>query len=132
MIGLDTNVLLRVLMDDGDPQVTVARAYFTRHCSEAESAFVSTVVLAETVWVLERSYRLDKREVMSVIELLLGTRQFLLAERDLVQSAFLLYSENSLGFTDAFIGEVDRAAGCSATATFDRKAAKLDGFELVR
>ncbi len=132
MIGLDTNVLIRVLMDDGDPQVTIARAYFTRHCGPEDPAFVSVVVLAETVWVLESRYRLSKREILSVLRQLLATPHFFLAERDAVRAAIALYSENSLGFADALIAELNRRAGCSATATFDRRAAKQDGFALVR
>ena len=132
MIGLDTNVLIRVLMDDGDPQVAVARAYFTRHCSADDPAFVSVVVLAETAWVLESRYRLSKPEILSVLEQLLATPHFFLAERDAVRAAVAVYAQNSLDFADALIAELNRRAGCSATVTFDRKAARLDGFALLR
>jgi len=132
VIGLDTNVLIRVLMDDGDPQVTVARAYFMRHCSAENPAFVSLVVLAETVWVLESRYRLTKQEILSVLQQLLSAPHFLLAESDVVRAAVAVYAKNSLDFSDALIVALNRRAGCSATATFDRKAARLDGFALLR
>ncbi len=132
MIGLDTNVLLRIVMDDGDPQVALARSFFSRHCSAEAPAFIDVVVLVELVWLMESRYRLSKNEILSVLDSLLTAPHFLVAEYDAVRAARVVYLKNSSDFADALLGEINRRAGCSATATFDRKAARLDGFTLVR
>ncbi len=132
MIGLDTNVLLRVLIEDGDPQSAAARDFLAAECSAADPAFINTVVLVEVVWVLVRRYAYGKAEVVRTIEALLAAPAIAFANEELVRSALKLYSRQSIGFSDAVIGEINRAASCSVTATFDRKAAKTDCFELVR
>ena len=132
MIGLDTNVLLRVLVDDDDPQAALARKYLAAECDAANPTLINTIVLVEVVWVLTRRYGYAKPDIVRTIDALLAAPEFAFADRELVRSALKTYSRQSIGFTDAMIAEINRAAGCSATVTFDRKAAKLDGFALVR
>jgi len=132
VIGLDTNVLLRVLVDDGDPQTVQARNYLAAECSAANPAFINAVVLADAVWVLTRSYAYGKAQIIQTLDGLLAARAIVFDDQDLVRSALKAYAGSSMGFTDALIGERNRAAGCAATATFDRKAARLTGFALVR
>jgi predicted nucleic-acid-binding protein len=55
MVAIDTNVLLRVLVDDDAAQATRARRWMTRH--EDEGILVDQVVLVELVWVLRARYR---------------------------------------------------------------------------
>ena len=52
----------------------------------------------------------------------------MLEDRDAVRAALRTFVDRNVDFADALIGEVNRARGCEATATFDHKAAKLDGF----
>ncbi|MEW6168308.1 MAG: PIN domain-containing protein, partial [Pseudomonadota bacterium] len=67
MIGLDTNVLVRLLTRDDEEQAEKARALLDRHADEDGALFVSDVVLVELVWTLERSYGLAKQEIARTV-----------------------------------------------------------------
>ncbi|MEA2987840.1 MAG: hypothetical protein QOG83_551 [Alphaproteobacteria bacterium] len=60
------------------------------------------------------------------MEGLLAGNDRIVEHHDAVRASLEDYKQGRLDFTDALIGQVNR--GCAATATFDRKASKLDGF----
>ena len=128
MIGLDTNVLLRLFVDDDPIQGRQAREFVASRCDPDNPAFVDRVALCEMVWVLSAGYGFGKAEIAGVIRKLLGSLDTVLEDGDAVQAALQSFQAGGADFADALIGEVNRVRGCEATATFDRKAAKLDGF----
>jgi predicted nucleic-acid-binding protein len=131
MTGLDTNVLVRILTADDEAQTAEAARFIGQQCSSMSPGFVSTIVLTELVWVLGGSYAYGRREITSAIETLLASRDLAVEAEDQVRAALRTFAKSSCDYIDALIGEINRARGCEATATFDRKAAKLDGFVLV-
>lgn len=131
MIGLDTNVLVRLLTNDDKAQARRARDYLARNCSAESPAFVSNVALAETFWVLRSVYGLEHDDIASAFSALFATREILFEDAEAVRRAWLAYARSDADFADSLIGAVDQANGCEATITFDRKAAKLDGFRLL-
>lgn len=126
MIELDTNVLVRLLVDDeGAPaQVAQARA---RVAGEQAVAVGSSVFL-ETMWVLERSYRLPRKEVLRVANLLLGQPRFHFAEREWLLAAVECLREGNIGFGDALALAHARGSG-NTLLTFDRKLGRCAGVE---
>jgi predicted nucleic-acid-binding protein len=128
MIGLDTNVLVRLLVADDPGQTAKARQFVGRHCSPQSPGFINSVVLAELVWVLDSVYRFSRLEIAAAIEKLLAGGDRIVEHHDEVRAALAEYRAGGIGFTDAIIVHINRACGCAATATFDRKAMKLDGF----
>jgi predicted nucleic-acid-binding protein len=132
VIGLDTNALVRLLVADDPIQAAQVRNFIERHCSTETPGFIGCVVLAETVWVLESVYGMDRTDIARVVEQLLATPELLLQDHALVRASLDAFAKSSIGFTDMLIAEINRANGCDTTATFDRKAAKFDGFTLVR
>ena len=131
MIGLDTNVLARLFVDDDPRQARAARKFVGERCNEQNPAFVDRVALCELVWVLSYSHGYDRAEITGVVARLLGSQEILLEDADAVDAALRTFSSRNVDFADALIGEVNRARGCEATATFDRKAAKLQDFVRV-
>ena len=131
MIGLDTNVLAHLFIDDDPVQARGAREFVARRCNERERAFVDRVALCELVWVLSYSHGYEQKEIASVIERILENQVMMLEDTDAVRAALHLFVRRNIDFADALIGEVNRQRGCQATATFDRKAARLDGFVRV-
>ena len=81
--------------------------------------------------VLTRGHGYDRANVVRVVGRLLGSQELLLEDGELVRSALQSYEVSGIDFPDALMGKVDLAHGCEATATFDRKAAKLEGFVSV-
>jgi predicted nucleic-acid-binding protein len=128
MIGLDTNVIVRLFVDDDPNQVEAARRLVASRCSRDHPGFIDRVALCELIWVLASVHGYRREEIADVIERLLESRDMRLEDNDLVRGALQDYRATSVDFADILIGEVNRARGCEATATFDRRAAKLKGF----
>ena len=123
MIGLDTNVLIRLLTGDDQVAQAKARAFIQRSCSPDAPAYVNRVVLVETVWVLESTYAYTRQQVAEAIDVLLRTSTIETEQSDSVWSALRAYRKGA-DFADVIIADVNLRAGCSKTMTFDRKAAK--------
>lgn len=131
MIGLDTNVIVRLFVDDDPRQAQFARRLVADKCSENDPGFIDRVALCELIWVLTSVHGYRRAAVADVIELLLENRDMRLEDADAVGDALLEYRTAGVEFSDILIGKINLARGCAATATFDRKAAKLKGFVRV-
>lgn len=130
MIGLDTNVLVRYLAQD-DTKQTAAVTRLFESLSTASPAFVSQVVLVETVWVLQSHYATDASQVAQVVETLLRTEVIQVERADVVWQALRRFRQGQGDFPDALVVELARAAGCKQTYSFDRGAVKRCGMTLV-
>jgi predicted nucleic-acid-binding protein len=128
VIGLDTNVLVRLFVEDDAKQAKSARTFVKTRCSMEQPGFVDRVALCEMVWVLGRAHGYARAAIADIVEALLASTDMILEDEALVRSATRAYRDRAIDFADALIGGVNRARGCEATATFDRTAAKLDGF----
>lgn len=131
MIGLDSNILVRYLVQDDPVQSLKTADVIRRSLTKAEPGFVSVVALAETVWVLERSYHFTDSEVAAAVEEILKTDALHVEH---AEEAFTAMASLKVGlgdFADALIGAINAQSGCSRTITFDRKALRLPGFELL-
>jgi predicted nucleic-acid-binding protein len=128
MIGLDTNILVRLLVEDDPVQTVEAKHFIDSRCSPETPGFINCVVLAELVWVLDSVYRFRRAEIAAAIERLLHGRDRVVEYQDDVKDVLAEYRSGGIDFTDAIIARINLARGCEATATFDRRAAKLKGF----
>lgn len=127
MRAVDTNVLVRLLARDDSAQTAAAEAFISR------GAWVSHLVLVETVWVLESVYDVDARGRAKAIEMLLNHRELTIQDPEVVERAIgHLRKRPSLGFSDCLVLESARKAGHGPLGTFDRELAKVGGAELLR
>ena len=131
MIGLDSNILIRYLAQDDSEQSPKATALIERTLTEDNPGFVSVVAMAETVWVLERVYRLTAQDVATSVERMLQADVLVVENEQEVLTAMIALQEGRGSFADALIGALGDKSGCSHTLTFDRKAARLAGFALA-
>jgi predicted nucleic-acid-binding protein len=132
MIGIDTNVLVRHLVGDDPVRARLAERFLSQRCSAEEPGFVNRIVLCELAWTLERTYGYPRPDIARAIEQLLFAGELHVEDREHVQGAVQAYRRGGIGFSDALIAGINRAAGCEATATFDRKAAKAAGFVAIK
>lgn len=123
MRAADTNVLVRLVTRDNEIQLAVASA-FVRN-----AVWVSHLVLAETVWVLQRAYHFEPARIASTVDLFLHHEAVTLQEADVVTAALDLYRETKVGFSDCLVLEIARKAGHLPLGTFDRNLSNLDGAE---
>ena len=131
MIGLDTNILVRYLTQDDPVQSAKAAEIFERRLTEKNLGFVSVVAMVETVWVLDRAYFLTAQEIATAIERLLQVEVLAIENEQEVFTAMVALKRGRGSFADALIAELGARVGCTRTLTFDRKATRLPGFELV-
>lgn len=120
MIALDTNVLLRLLLQDDASQVSKARKELEPFDDSAEGIFINDVVLAETLWTLRGRYRLSKDDLLLALRGLLDTAAFAFENRTVIQAAVSIYEASAADFSDCLVAAKNAAAGCEYTATFDR------------
>ena len=132
MIGLDTNILVRLLVVDDRQQADLARKFVKERCTVEEPGFISLLVICELVWTLGRTYGFGQAEVAAAIESILHDPILKVESHPQVMMALQRLRKEGADFPDSLVAEVNRAHGCNVTATFDRKAAKLDDFVLVR
>lgn len=130
MIALDTNVLVRFLVQDDPLQAQLATQIIDQLTDDAQG-FVSREVLIELVWVLERAYRLGRADIAVALDGLLSATELDIEGTDEVAPALELYRNDGFGFADLMIAVAARRAGASDLVTFDRKAAKLSGVRLL-
>jgi predicted nucleic-acid-binding protein len=131
MIGLDTNIFVRYLTQDDAVQSPRATEIIERQLTVTNPGFVSVVVMAEIVWVLDRAYGFAALEIAAVIERMLQLT-VLVVENEQEVFAAMVALKNGLGaFADALIAELGAKAGCVHTLTFDNKAVRLPGFKLA-
>lgn len=128
MIALDTNILVRYLVQDDPVQADRAVRLFENELSSAESGFISLPVLCEMLWTLRSRYSRNPEQLRAIVAGLLKSREIVVDQADLVQAALI---HREIGLTDAIIHELGRRSGCERTVTFDRDFAKLEGVELL-
>ena len=125
MIGLDTNVLVRYIVEDDEKQAELARIAIEEKCSAGDPGFVSLMVLCEIVWVLQRAYTCSRVQIAEVLMNLLLTETLLIEYHDIAWQAYHDYYDGNADYADCLISRLNHAKGCSTTYTFDKKAAKL-------
>jgi predicted nucleic-acid-binding protein len=129
MIGLDTNVILRYLLQDDPKQTRQANQIVERQLSEQNPGFISLVTVLEIVWVLRSLLKQTSSQIASHLENLLTADSLEVQNEQQVFEAVYALKRGTGEFEDALIGALNAWAGCSHTLTFDRKAARLPHFQ---
>lgn len=129
MIGLDTNVLVRYLVQDHPAQARKATDVIEK--GEEGSFFIASVVACELVWVMESAYGHGRDVVVPVLEQILRTGQFRFEDKDLLWQALTDYRTGRADFSDYVIGRMGARAGCLRTLTFDRSLKRSSNFEVL-
>ena len=129
MIGIDTNVLVRHLVQDDLRQSREATRVIAKQCTRDDPGFINRIVLCELVWVLESAYGYPKDIIVDVLEKLLRTSQLKIEDAQSAWTAFRMYQKGKADYADCLLGVTNRLAGCGSTVTFDQAAMKLEGFQ---
>lgn len=125
MIGLDTNVIVRYLVQDEPEQSGKANHLIEKAVANNEIFWISQITLCEIIWVLERCYGSSKIELIHVIKQLLQTQQIRVEHDGVARQALRDFEHNDgVDFSDCLIGRQNSSNNCSFTYTFDKKAAK--------
>jgi predicted nucleic-acid-binding protein len=131
MNGLDTNVLVRYLTQDDPVQSRKATELIERRFTRERPGFISLVTMAETVWVLGSVYELPHRQIANTVERILQADTLSVQNEQQVFTAMVALRQGWGTFADALIAALGTWAGCDSTLTFDKKAQRIAGFELL-
>jgi predicted nucleic-acid-binding protein len=127
MHSVDTNVLVRLLVRDEAAQVTAAEAFV------AKGAWVSHLVLAETLWVLDAVYHRSPAQIAAAVGRMLNHRELTLQDADVVAAALEHFrARPALGFSDCLVFAIANKAGHLPLGTFDRNLAKIEGTQRLQ
>ncbi len=131
MKAIDTNVLVRFLVNDDPAQAEQVRQLFADAEQQRAVLFLPLLVLLETIWVLESAYEVQRPDLIDALDdlLLLPILQF--EQRDAVQATLAMATTHCVDLPDMLIAQSARKSGCEQVLTFDRKAARSDVFELL-
>lgn len=129
MIGLDTHVVVRYLVQDEPDQSALASSVIDA-LTEKDPGFLSLVTVVELYWVLRRAYKVSITRCAELVEGLLDARE-LRVDQDSIARAALKASREGPDFADAVIAELGRIAGCEHTVTFDQRAAQSKEMQLL-
>jgi len=132
MRAVDTNVLVRYLVQDDAVQGRKAAAFIEQAAKTNEQILIGNIVLCEMVWVLDSAYGYAQHEIIEGIDKLLQTSTFAFENKDIVRAALEEFRTISkVDFSDCLIGRLHKAVGCEPTATFDTALRKLHTFRLL-
>ena len=122
MVALDTNVIVRYIVQDDPQQAKAATRIFEREISRRNKGFISCIALCETLWVLGRGYKQSKDKLIEILTTILGIDNLEIEHRDLVRGALGDFRGGTADFSDYLLARIGKAAGASGTYTFDKNA----------
>lgn len=124
MISLDTNVMVRIFVDD--PKCPEQNSKARQIVSKYETVYVAQIVQVETVWVLSRAYGFSRADIERVLESMLNNSAFRLENETIFAAALQLYSSSNIDFADALILQSSVQQNLKLLS-FDRKLQKQQG-----
>jgi predicted nucleic-acid-binding protein len=130
VIGLDTNILVRYIVQD-DPIQSPKATALIEQLSETEPGFISLVSIVELVWVIQGCYSATKAETVAILDKLLRVRTLCVENAEIVFNSVRSYARSNADFADCLIERSAHHANCTRTMTFDQKAAKTAGMHLL-
>ena len=130
MTGIDTNILVRLFVqDDRDQSIRVDT--LLQKLSSNHPGFVPSVALAELAWVLRTRYGVSKPQIIGHIQQLLDSPEIVLENEAALKQALRRFGNTNADFADCLIERVSHHAGCTHTVTFDIAASKSTGMVLL-
>ena len=131
MKALDTNVLVRFLVKDDEPQAKKVYTLFKQAETDKNYFFVPLLVALETIWVLDSVYEIPRKEILDAINEILLMPILKFEAQPTIQRFIFLARENKIDLSDVLIACAAKISGCERILTFDKRASKFELFELI-
>ncbi len=131
MAALDTNVLIRFLVQDDAAQSTAARKLIRKRVNEAQTLFVAVTVSLELEWVLRSNFKFEKQAVVQTRSDLLSSAELSFESESTLELALLQHAKTLADSSDCLHAALATAANSGPLWTLDKAAAKVDGARLL-
>ena len=118
---IDTNVLLRYLLDDIPEQADAVESLLLQAAQGQLTLHTNALVLAEIIWTCESYYQLPKHDIKDMLLMILNTPGLEVSDRELITEAIFAYADENIDFVDAFNGCWMKQQGIETIYTFDQK-----------
>ena len=130
---IDTSVILRLLVKDDDIKRKAVERLLKEAINKGEALYVLPVALMETVFVLEKVYKIDRKKIREMLEAILNTPVLRFEMGDIFRKAIKVYEEKNIKFADAVMGYWGLEKGFSTVYTYDEKDFKrIEGLEVKK
>lgn len=136
-IGIDTNVLVRYITQDDVIQSKIA-SDFLESLTTHNQGFINNTVVVELIWVLSRSYKKTREQIIVILDELFAMHVFEFENRELLLDVLQIYQATKADFSDLLICKINQSSHCQKTMTFDKTAfneagmtALTDDFKIV-
>jgi predicted nucleic-acid-binding protein len=129
--ALDTNVLVRYVVQDDAGQLAAAKRLISRCVADGQWLFIPVTVILEFEWVLRSSFGYPRSDVLHVLSSLLSAAELSFESERALEVALQLFRESSADFADCLHVALASQAGEQPLWTFDKAAAKVDGARLL-
>ena len=131
MQGIDTNILVRYIVQDDPQQSALAGDLIEKRFTAENPAYINRIVLCELVWVLSAAYNFERSQIARALRQVLLTDSFRVEDHSVAWEALADYAAGSADYADVLIARGNREAGVETTLTFDKAAATGPHFTLV-
>jgi uncharacterized protein len=129
---IDTNLLVRYLTEDDPSKANDVKRLLLKATQGEVRILIPSIVIAELVWVLQSFYKLDRSEIVPLLNAILHTKGVEVSDKPVVSDAVALYRDGTTDFIDAWIVAFARSADVRVIFTFDRKHFKgIEGIEML-
>jgi len=129
MTGIDSNILVRYIVQDDIEQARKATRLIESKCNVQSPGYINIIVLCELVWVLKRAYGYKKRVIVDVLSTLLSVQEIRVERSAEVSIALEAFASGKADFVDYLIAVINNQKGCDFTYTLDGAAAQYKGFK---
>lgn len=124
---VDTNILVRHLT--GDPPAMATRA--TAYLAEASELFLTDLIVAETVYVLESFYEAPGEQVAAAMRSLVSMRSVVTVDPALLLRSIEVHENDRLDFAEAYLVACAESTGVGRVASFDRAIDRVDTVDRI-
>ena len=131
MASLDTNVLVRYLVQEDERQTALAKKLIRAAVRAGETLYIPITVMLELEWVLRSNFRFSKEQVTTTLSSLLASSELSFESEAAAEIALALYRKTAADFADCVHTALAHVAGESPLWTFDRAASRVDGAKLL-
>jgi predicted nucleic-acid-binding protein len=131
MKALDTNVLVRFLVKDDEPQAKKVYTLFKQAEADKNYFYVPLLVVLETIWVLDSVYEIPRKAILDSVNEILLMPILKFEAQPTIKRFIFLARENKIDLSDVLIACTAKISGCEKILTFDKKASKFEFFELI-
>ena len=129
MIGLDTNILVRYILNDDPVWSQSAQNFIDNACTIDNPGYINFVVLAELMWLLSNQPSWGRVELATVVDQLLRADNLEIEDPELLEIALSKFRSGKADFADYLIAGLNEKANAAPTITIDRVAARDSGFQ---